>query len=79
MYCKNCGRAVDDNSLYCYNCGVRLDNTSSENISEDNSSFGFAVLGFFIPIAGFILFLIYEDYINHFYHTSTILLGYVRK
>ena len=60
MYCKNCGRAVDDNSLYCYNCGARLDNTSSENISEDNSSFGFAVLGFFIPIAGFILFLIYE-------------------
>lgn len=60
MYCKNCGRAVDDNSLYCYNCGVRLDNTSCANISEDNSSFGFAVLGFFIPIAGFILFLIYE-------------------
>lgn len=60
MYCKNCGRAVDDNSLYCYNCGVRLDNTSSANISEDNSSFGFAVLGFFIPIAGLILFLIYE-------------------
>ena len=60
MYCKNCGRAVDDNSLYCYNCGVRLDNTSSENISEDNSSFGFAILGFFIPIVGLILFLIYE-------------------
>ena len=59
MYCKNCGRAVDDNSLYCYNCGVRLDNTSSENISEDNSSFGFAVFFFFFPIAGFILFLIY--------------------
>ena len=47
MYCKNCGRAVDDNSLYCYNCGVRLDNASCANIYEDNSSFGFAVLGFF--------------------------------
>ena len=31
------------------------------SVSEDSSSFGFAILGFFIPIVGLILFLIYEE------------------
>lgn len=60
MYCKNCGRTVDDTSSYCNNCGARIDNKSNAIISEDSSSFGFAILGFFIPIVGLILFLIYE-------------------
>lgn len=60
MYCKNCGRIVDDTSSYCNNCGARIDNKSNANVSEDSSSFGFAILGFFIPIVGLILFLIYE-------------------
>jgi len=61
MYCKNCGRPVDEGSLYCNNCGTRLDSTQNPNISEDKPSFGFAVLGFFIPLVGLILFLIYES------------------
>ena len=60
MYCKNCGRAVDEGSLYCNNCGTYLANTQSQNASDDNSNFGFAILGFFIPLVGLILFLIYE-------------------
>lgn len=60
MYCKNCGRIVDDTSSYCNNCGARLDNKFNANVSEDSSSFWFAILGFFIPIVGLILFLIYE-------------------
>lgn len=58
MYCKNCGRPVDEGSLYCNNCGAKLD--SIQNVSEDSSSIGFAILGFFIPLVGLILFLIYE-------------------
>lgn len=61
MYCKNCGRIVDDTSSYCNNCGARIDNKSSTNVSKDSSSFTFAILGFFIPIVGLILFLIYEE------------------
>ena len=61
MYCKHCGRTVDDTSSYCNNCGARIDNKSNANNSEDNSSFGFAILGFFIPIVGLILILIYEE------------------
>ena len=61
MYCKNCGALVDENSLYCNKCGTRLDNTQSVPVSEDRSSFGFALLGFFVPLAGLIFFLIYES------------------
>ena len=60
MYCKNCGSIVDDTSSYCNSCGARIDDKSNVIVSEDSSSFGFAILGFFIPIVGLILFLIYE-------------------
>ena len=58
MYCKNCGRNIDDSAKYCINCGTRLDNNN--NGIDDRSSFGFAILGFLIPIVGLIIFLIYE-------------------
>ena len=61
MYCRYCGALVDDNSQYCNQCGTRLDNTQSVSASEDHSSFGFALLGFFVPLAGLIFFLIYES------------------
>lgn len=61
MYCKNCGAPADESSLYCNKCGTRLDNTQSVPVSEDRSSFGFALLGFFIPLAGLIFFLVYES------------------
>lgn len=60
MYCKNCGRTVDDTSSYCNNCGARIDNKPNADASEDNSNLGFAIFGFFIPIVGLIIFLIYE-------------------
>jgi uncharacterized membrane protein (DUF485 family) len=58
MYCKNCGKNIDDSATYCINCGTRFDNNINE--TDDCSNFGFAILGFFIPIVGLILFLIYE-------------------
>lgn len=61
MYCKNCGKTVDDTSSYCNNCGARIDNKPNADASEDSLSLGFAILGFFIPIVGLILFLIYEE------------------
>lgn len=61
MYCKNCGRIVDDTSSYCNNCGARIDNKPNADASEDSLSLEFAIFGFFIPIVGLILFLIYEE------------------
>lgn len=60
MYCKNCGRVVDETLTYCENCGANLNSISSTNATDDNSSFGFAILGFFIPLLGLIFFLVYE-------------------
>ena len=56
MYCKSCGKNIDDSATYCINCGTRFDNKEV----DDQSSYGFAILGFIIPIVGLILFLIYE-------------------
>ena len=61
MFCKICGRPVDDTSSYCNNCGARIDNKPNTDASEDSLSLGFAIFGFFIPIVGLILFLIYEE------------------
>ncbi len=58
MYCRSCGKNIDDSATYCINCGTRFDNNINE--TDDRSNFGFAILGFFIPIVGLILFLIYE-------------------
>lgn len=60
MYCRNCGSKIDDNSAYCTRCGARIDDIVHPNDSDEGSSVWFAVLGFFIPIVGFILFLVYE-------------------
>jgi hypothetical protein len=56
MYCRSCGKNIDDSATYCINCGTRFDNKEV----DDQSSYGFAILGFIIPIVGLILFLIYE-------------------
>lgn len=60
MFCKNCGNVIDEKSLYCSNCGTRFETVQKQNFPDDRSGFGFAILGFFIPIVGLILFLIYE-------------------
>ena len=57
-FCANCGKNIDDSATYCINCGTRFDNN---NGTEDCPSFGFALLGFFVPLAGLIFFLIYES------------------
>lgn len=59
MYCRNCGKNIDESDRYCINCGTRFNNNNKE--MDDNSSVGFAILGFFIPIVGLILYLVYEE------------------
>lgn len=60
MYCKNCGQQIDERNIYCPYCGTK---TSIKNFSDidDTPSTGFAILGFFIPLAGIILYLIYNN------------------
>lgn len=60
MYCKNCGQEIDDKAVICPKCGVQVAECKTSTDS-DSSSFGYALLGFFIPIVGLILFLIWKD------------------
>ena len=58
MYCNNCGEQIDDKAVICPKCGVPVNN---RNLTNDAPSAGFAVLCFFIPLLGLILYLIWKD------------------
>ena len=63
MFCKNCGKEVNDNAVICPHCGVQLAQLKggkAEEESKANNSMaiiGF-VLSFFISIAGLICSII---------------------
>ena len=57
-YCQKCGNELMDEAVVCPGCGCAQAKTASEN---DSSSFGWALLGFCIPIVGFILWLVWKD------------------
>ncbi len=59
MYCKTCGKEVNDNAEICPHCGCRLKGVSVRE--EDAKSVGFGVLGFFFPLIGLILYLVWKD------------------
>lgn len=85
MFCKNCGKEIEDKAVFCPYCGVMTENNmkdGSNNYREnqninynsngnynrnggtfdyDAPSAGFGVLGFFFPLIGLILYLIWKD------------------
>ena len=60
MYCKYCGYKTNDNDKFCANCGKFINVNNNQIQTNDTGSFGWAVLGFFIPIIGLILFLVWN-------------------
>ena len=63
-YCTNCGSKVDSNAYVCTHCGVKLRNDVKpiqNNNSEDKGGFGWSVLGFFVPVVGLILYLVWKN------------------
>lgn len=59
MFCKNCGEQIDDRAAICPKCGVPVNNNAfSQN---DAPSVGFGILGFFFPLIGLILYLVWKD------------------
>lgn len=66
MYCKNCGEQIDDKAVVCPKCGVPVEGAvypseQSNKSVADAPSAGFAVLSFFFPIVGLILWLVWKD------------------
>ena len=62
-FCSKCGKEIMDEAVVCVHCGcsVTPTNTATPATTGDAPNTGFAVLGFFIPIVGLILYLINKD------------------
>ena len=60
MFCRNCGKEILDEAVICVHCGCSTQTNAVAN-TNDAPSTGLAVLGFFIPLAGFILWLVNKD------------------
>lgn len=54
--CSYCNAEIEDSAKYCPFCG----NQSGFTTSNDEKSTAFAILGFFLPLVGLILFCIWE-------------------
>ena len=56
MYCKNCGKEVNDNAVVCIHCGVAIDNKPATNSLTGESKTGLgALLGIFLGLIGLII------------------------
>lgn len=64
-YCPNCGKEVDPKAVVCPNCGVALPapvagpNAAAQQ--NDTGSIGWAFLGFFIPVVGLVLYIVWRN------------------
>ncbi len=68
MFCTRCGSRFPAETVYCTHCGGQLIPLADTCVSAvrsanalDAPSFGFGVLGFFLPVVGLILFLVWHD------------------
>ena len=74
-YCTKCGTQLADDAKFCSSCGTAQSTAYSSQyryndqpiskpsapVVNDGKSFGFALLGFFVPLVGLILYLIWKD------------------
>jgi hypothetical protein len=59
MYCTNCGTKLNDIQDVCLSCGT-YQNKEKKVIADENSTFGYMALGFFVPIIGLVLYLLWQ-------------------
>ena len=58
MYCRNCGTQIDDRAAICVHCGA---STAPQPSDKDSNNVGWWWLGFFIPLAGLLVWLLEKD------------------
>lgn len=60
VFCSRCGSEAVDGAIVCVKCGCRLARFHSASV-DDGPNVGYAVLSFFFPIAGFVLYLVWKS------------------
>ena len=60
-YCSNCGSEINENQGVCLNCGSIQASQQVKAPIKDEGGFLYGLIGFCVPIAGLILFLIWRD------------------
>ena len=58
MYCRNCGKEIDNNLVQCPYCNTPV--SSGNVITEDTGSMWWAVLGCCIPLVGLVLYIVWK-------------------
>ena len=73
MFCKSCGQQIADDAKFCPSCGATVTSAPANQYAYQNSantytskpadapSTGMAILGFFFPLIGLILYLVWKD------------------
>ena len=82
MYCKYCGKEIEEGSAFCPHCGKEQQGNAGTDagagtgagangaqpygapqrpVEQDAPNAGFSVLGFFFPLIGLILYLVWKD------------------
>jgi len=64
LFCPHCGTQANDGQVVCLNCGRALPQFHQRSQApqvQDNGGAGYGILGFFIPLIGLILYLIWKD------------------
>lgn len=63
MFCKNCGKEINDNAYVCPYCGIKVERVtdSSKADADSGSKAGWGILSFIIPLVGLILFLMWKN------------------
>lgn len=64
-YCSKCGKEIMDEALICPECGCAQNNIvqgkNALQSKENSNNIGWSILGFFIPIVGLILYLVWKE------------------
>lgn len=76
MYCTRCGKEIQNDSTFCPYCGSKVIRPYQENDPaqrnyysnsterfhpQDSGNIIWGVIGFFIPVVGLILWLVWKD------------------
>ena len=61
MFCRNCGKEIDNNIVSCPYCNTYVASTQQQDDFKDSGSVGWSFLGCCIPLVGLILYLVWKD------------------